>query len=79
MSRYLIGYFSRRQFFHIVAYRDSDEEVQAYLNTHNSKKLVVYASQQNAHADGAGVCPNCKREWRFHDPRVCSVPAPQVV
>ena len=60
MSRYLIGYFSRRQFFHIVAYRDSDEEVQAYLNTHNSKKLVVYASQQNAHADGAyWSCKNC--------------------
>jgi hypothetical protein len=28
--------------------------------------------------DGAGVCPNCNAKWEFHDPRVCSVPAPQV-
>ena len=50
---YLIGYFSRRQVFHIVAYRDSDEEVQAFLKTRDSRRLVVYAAQQGVQADGA--------------------------
>lgn len=40
--------------------------------------LEKNAVEQCVQADGAGVCPNCKSEWRFHDPRVCSVPAPQV-
>lgn len=58
MSNFLIGYFSRRQVFHIVAYRDSIEEVEAYLKTHNSNKLIVYASQHRVQADGAYcVCP----------------------
>lgn len=51
MSNFLIGYFSRRQVFHIVAYRDSIEEVEAYLKTHNSNKLIVYASQHRVQAD----------------------------
>ena len=41
-------------------------------------RKAMKAAEQSAQADGAGVCPNCKSEWRFHDPRVCSVPAPQV-
>lgn len=49
MSNYLIGYFSRRQVFHIVAYRDSQEEVDAFLKTHNRRGLVVYASQHSAY------------------------------
>jgi hypothetical protein len=42
---YLIGYFSRRQVFHIVAYRENIEEVKAYLKTHNANRLIVYAAQ----------------------------------
>jgi len=55
MSNYLVGYFSRRQVFHIVAYRDSQEEVDAFLKIHNRRGLVVYAAQQERAADGAKV------------------------
>ena len=42
---YLIGYFSRRQVFHIIAYRENIEEVKVFLKTHNRRGLVVYAAQ----------------------------------
>lgn len=42
---YLIGFFSKRQKFHIVEQRDTMEEVEAYLNNHDYghfNKLVVF-------------------------------------
>lgn len=42
---YLIGYFSRRQVFHIVEYSDTQEEVDEFLKTHNRRGLVVYTAQ----------------------------------
>lgn len=45
MNMFLIGYFSRRQKFHIVEQRDSMDEVEAYLKNHDYghfKKLVIF-------------------------------------
>lgn len=63
MAKFLIGYFSRRQVFHIVAYRDSQEEVGAFLKTHNRHGLVVYASQQSVQPTCC-TCAEPKLLWK---------------
>ena len=74
---YLIGYFSRRQVFHIVEYSDTQEEVDEFLKTHNRRGLIVYTAQQSVQADGCErhaaneslgfkFCPDCGNPYTRH-------------
>lgn len=62
MSNYLIGFYSRRRVFHIVEYRDTQEEVEAFLKNHNRRGLVVYAAQQSFAPDSLKAGDSCLPE-----------------
>ena len=55
------------------------------LNAENIEKALLYyfssptlkvSFSVTEKLEVSKVCPNCDRDWQFHDPRVCSVQPP---